>query len=147
METTPRPSPQTKKDTPFEAKGTSQTRTQTESITPNLVPVQLAILAIYPFTVLLGILSNHPRTSYFAQKDNFVNVLFLKMSWGWTTLAYLALVSHVPQQVNSLARYAVASIWWYLVTQWCFGPPIMDKVCRKRGVRLMVGVSRDGRDL
>src|SRR5579859_4018796 len=128
MESKPRPSPRSKPDVPPESNSSVQTPAQTTSITPTLVPVQLAILAIYPITVFLGILSNHPTNSYFAQKHNVINVLFLKMSWGWTTLAYLALVSHVPQKVNSLARYTVASIWWYLVTQWCFGPPIMDKV-------------------
>ena len=128
METTHRPSPRSKADVPQQTNGSLPVSSQPTSPTPALVPVQLAIIAIYPITVFLGILSNHPPHSYFAQKDNIINVVFLKMAWGWTTLAYLALIAHVPQKVNSVARYTVASIWWYLVTQWCFGPPIMDKV-------------------
>ena len=130
MDTATRPSPRIKDDATEKTNGIppTTTRAQTASLKPNLVPFQLAILALYPITVLLGILSNHPPESYFARKDNFVNVVFLKFSWGWTSLAFLALLPHVHEKARSLARYSVAAIWWYLVTQWCFGPPIMDKV-------------------
>jgi Inositol phospholipid synthesis and fat-storage-inducing TM len=100
----------------------------TPSLTPKLVHIQIIIFTVYPITVLLGILSNHPRESYFARKDNFLNVLFLKVAWAWTSLAFFSHIARVPQKVGPLARYGVATIWWYLVTQWCFGPPIMDKV-------------------
>ena len=102
--------------------------TQLPLLIPKLVPIQVLIFACYPLTVFLGILSNHPRESYFSRKDNFINVLFLKSSWGWTSLAFFAHLIGVPQKVGPLVRYGVATIWWYLVTQWCFGPPIMDKV-------------------
>jgi hypothetical protein len=130
MDTAPRASPRIQDNATNKTNGISPTTTpaQTASVTPNLVPVQLIILALYPITVLLGILSNHPPESYFARKDNLINVFFLKFSWGWTSLAFLALLPHVPEKTRSLARFSVATIWWYLVTQWCFGPPIMDKV-------------------
>jgi hypothetical protein len=76
--------------------------------------------------------SNRPPESYFARKDNFVNVYFLKFGWLWTSLAFFAHTSQVTNVIGPFVRYVVATIWWYLVTQWCFGPPIMDKVCIAR---------------
>lgn len=130
MDTATRPSPRINDDATEKTNGIrpATTRAQPASLTPKLSPLQLAILALYPLTVLLGILSNHPPESYFARKDNIINVVFLKFSWGWTSLAFLALLPHMYEKVRSLVRYSVAAIWWYLVTQWCFGPPIMDKV-------------------
>jgi len=106
----------------------SRTQKQPPSLIPKLDTIQLIILAIYPTTVLLGMVSNHPVDSYFAQKDNLINVYFLKYGWLWTSLAFFAHISHMTQVTGPLARYLVATIWWYLVTQWCFGPPIMDMV-------------------
>jgi hypothetical protein len=101
-------------------------------LTPKLVPLQLVILAIYPITVLLGVISNHPAESYFARKDNLINVLFLKLAWAWTSLAFFLHLIRVPQKIGPSTRYVIATVWWYLVTQWCFGPPIMDKVSRSK---------------
>ena len=108
--------------------GTLHNTSTNATLTPRVEPAQMAILAVYPFTVFLGFLSNHPPESYFARKNNFINILFLKFAWAWTSLAFFAHVARVPQKVGPSTRYAVATIWWYLVTQWCFGPPIMDKV-------------------
>lgn len=102
--------------------------TTNPTLTPNYDTARLAVLAVYPFTMFLGFLSNHPPDSYFARKDNLINVLFLKFAWAWTSLAFFAHVARIPQKMGPTARYAVATVWWYLVTQWCFGPPIMDKV-------------------
>jgi Inositol phospholipid synthesis and fat-storage-inducing TM len=93
----------------------------------NLVTIELVLLAVYPVTVILGMISNHPRESYFALKNNFINVYFLKFAWAWTTIAFIPHLIQLPRKAAPLARYAVATIWWFLVTQWCFGPPIMDK--------------------
>ena len=97
-------------------------------LTPKLAPVQIIIFAIYPFTILLGTLSNHPTESYFSRKDNIINILFLKLAWGWTTIAFFMHLARLPQKTRPLVRYVIATVWWYLVTQWCFGAPIMDKV-------------------
>jgi Inositol phospholipid synthesis and fat-storage-inducing TM len=103
---------------------------RTPSLSPRLSTLEIAILACYPVTMLLGIISNHPKDSYFARKDNFINVFFLKYSWAWTSLVFFWHLSRVPNKVRPIARYATATIWWYLVSQWCFGPPIMDKVSK-----------------
>ena len=107
--------------------GTIQPKHTTPSLTPKLVPIHVIIFASYPITVLLGFLSNHPPESYFSRKNNIINVLFLKYAWGWTSIAFFIHVARIPQKVAPLARYMIATVWWYLVTQWCFGPPIMDK--------------------
>jgi Inositol phospholipid synthesis and fat-storage-inducing TM len=120
----------------------------TSIFTPGLVHLELAILAVYPLTVLLGIISNHPPESYFAKKTNLINLFFLKFGWAWTTIAFIPHLSRLPQKVAPSVRYAAATIWWYVVTQWCFGPPIMDKVhpFLISGID-RVGVSRNGGDL
>jgi len=130
MERTPSSSMHSANDMPTspKANGAASPKQTSPFLTPKLVPIHIIIFIIYPITVVLGILSNHPRESYFARKDNFINVLFLKSAWAWTSLAFFSHIARVPQKVGPWARYGVATIWWYLVTQWCFGPPIMDKV-------------------
>jgi len=113
--------------------GSISTKSATPSLTPQFVPLQIAIFALYPLTVVLGIISNHPPESYFARKDNLINLLFLKFAWLWTSIAFFTLLPFSPKKIGPTARYGVATIWWYLVTQWCFGPPIMDKVFRGTG--------------
>ncbi|PWY95789.1 hypothetical protein BO94DRAFT_600500, partial [Aspergillus sclerotioniger CBS 115572] len=81
----------------------------------------------------------HP-VNYFARKDNIFNLYFVKIGWFWTTLAVvLILVSqpaytHVRARIHRARRtvqvglrWGCATIVWYAVTQWFFGPPIMDR--------------------
>ncbi|KAL8967561.1 MAG: hypothetical protein Q9197_005363, partial [Variospora fuerteventurae] len=46
-----------------------------------------------------------------------------------------------PQRLRSLLRWAAVTAWWMLVTQWCFGPPLID-----RGFRLTGGTCELMRD-
>jgi Fat storage-inducing transmembrane protein len=101
-----------------------------------LDPARVVLLTLYPVTVLLGVIANYPPESYYSQKHNIVNLLFLKFAWGWTTLVFTLHVSRMKDKIAPLARYLVATGWWCLVTQWCFGPPIMDKVPRPEGEKL-----------
>lgn len=94
---------------------------------------------------------SHPPAlapSYFAHKRNVFNVYFVKIGWFWTTLAFaLFLLSHpslgpraqpwvvTPRRLRGLARWALATLWWGAVTQWFFGPPLID-----RGFSLTGGV-------
>lgn len=75
--------------------------------------------------------------NYYNDKGNLFNQWFVKKGWAWTTLAavffYAVTVSGTKQNkakllAGAVIRYAVATIWWILFTQWCFGLPIMDKV-------------------
>lgn len=76
--------------------------------------------------------------NYFARKDNIFNLYFVKVGWIWTTLAFLSLLvsqpaytapsAHQPRRlVQAALRYSVATLVWYLMTQWFFGPPIIDR--------------------
>jgi len=102
---------------------------------PPLSTAEVAIASIYPSTLLLASLfyqlspADEAANSYFAQKTNVFNVWFVKYGWIWTTLAFICHQSRLPAQSAGKAalRYAVATGWWILVTQWCFGPPLMDR--------------------
>ncbi|KAM3559936.1 hypothetical protein MY1884_003201 [Beauveria asiatica] len=77
--------------------------------------------------------------SYFARKSNLFNVYFVKRGWGWTTAALLAFVFLHPAvaapraRARAVARWAVLTTWWALVTQWCWGAPLIDRGFRWTG--------------
>ncbi|CCU80244.1 unnamed protein product [Blumeria hordei] len=81
----------------------------------------------------------HSAPSYFAKKDNIFNVFFVKRGWAWVTFSYfLFLFTHpstrsssspvfVTKRVHGFMRYCVVTLWWIFVTQWFFGPAIIDR--------------------
>jgi hypothetical protein len=84
--------------------------------------------------------------SYFARKSNIFNVFFVKRGWGWTTFAFVFfLLTHptagapglipTPQRVRAGLRWALVTTWWFFVTQWFFGAPIIDRGFRWTGGR------------
>lgn len=88
--------------------------------------------------------------SYFARKSNLFNVVFVKRGWGWTTLAFVVfLVTHpsygsgngntgwdlTPRRARAALRWAAVTGWWFLFTQWCLGPPVIDRGFRWTGGR------------
>ncbi|PVH97562.1 hypothetical protein DM02DRAFT_616439 [Periconia macrospinosa] len=123
--------------------------------------LEAQLLAIYPLTLLLGsvfsVLSPASRAapysadlqshdpafapSYFAQKKNVFNVYFVKKGWFWTTVAFFAFVAMWPgfgrgvstKRVRATLRYLVVTTWWVFVTQWFFGPPLIDRGFRFTG--------------
>lgn len=86
-------------------------------------------------TLIAGSLFSHlspsdaSSTSYFSQKRNVFNVFFVKRGWLWTTFAFLFHVWNLQRSSRPRAvfRYGLATLWWVFVTQWFFGPPIMDR--------------------
>ncbi|KAI0542203.1 inositol phospholipid synthesis and fat-storage-inducing TM-domain-containing protein [Xylaria digitata] len=127
-------------------------------------PLETLLLAVYPsiliFGTLFSVLSPETRgapydaarqshvqahaPSYFARKDNLFNVLFVKRGWLWITVAFLAFVATHPtfrrgrMAVRAGIRWALVTGWWILVTQWCFGPPLIDRGFRFTGGRCEV---------
>lgn len=107
------------------------------SPSPSLVfsPTDILIASIYPLTLIAGstfsVFSPSPAStsSYFSHKRNFFNIFFVKYGWLWTTLVFLIHISRLRSspRAKALFRYALATIWWISVTQWFFGPPIMDR--------------------
>lgn len=103
---------------------------------------QLTLLTVYPLTVVLGqlVYLTDPYPSYFGEKKNIFNVLFVRQGWLWTTIAYVAHATYVYQHSNGtnnnkqsllkqfLLRYTLATLWWISFSQWLFGLPIMDRV-------------------
>lgn len=77
--------------------------------------------------------------SYFARKSNVFNLYFVKIGWFWTTLAFFLLLfshpSHGPpfslqftkRRLQASLRYLSTTLVWIAVTQWFFGPPIIDR--------------------
>ncbi|KZF23516.1 hypothetical protein L228DRAFT_282237 [Xylona heveae TC161] len=93
-------------------------------------------------------LQSHPpevAPSYFAQKKNIFNVWFVKKGWFWTTLAYfIFLFTHpstgpsrhpvlTPRRVRGFLRWTAVTLWWMVLTQWFFGPPLIDRSFRFTG--------------
>ncbi|KAL9063026.1 MAG: hypothetical protein Q9157_008468 [Trypethelium eluteriae] len=89
----------------------------------------------------------HLAPSYFAQKSNIFNLYFVKIGWLWITAStFLFLLSHpslgpplrpilTRRRLQAALRYAGVTLVWILTTQWCFGPPLID-----RGFRFTGGV-------
>ncbi|KAJ5106640.1 hypothetical protein N7456_003315 [Penicillium angulare] len=86
-------------------------------------------------------LSESPA-NYFARKNNIFNLYFVKIGWLWTTAAFASLLlahpayrsfsqsqqqTRVRRSIQAFSRYALATTVWYLMTQWFFGAPIIDR--------------------
>ncbi|KAK3645169.1 hypothetical protein LTR56_009218 [Elasticomyces elasticus] len=83
--------------------------------------------------------------SYFAKKSNLFNVYFVKIGWFWITLAFfLFTFTHsslgpplrpalTKRRLQACLRYACITAVWIAVTQWFFGPPIIDRGFRWTG--------------
>ncbi|KAI3405494.2 hypothetical protein KGF56_001512 [Candida oxycetoniae] len=115
---------------------------------------ELLIISLYILNFVLSRLIHFGAPeeevyNYFNNKGNFLNYFFVKRGWGWTTLVIMFyyfghvfryLIESNKKKSNdkeakigtviggAILRYGLATIWWYLFTQWCFGLPIMDKV-------------------
>ncbi|TFL01598.1 inositol phospholipid synthesis and fat-storage-inducing TM-domain-containing protein [Pterulicium gracile] len=74
----------------------------------------------------------HPLhgSHYFASKDNFLNVYFIKKAWAWTSAAFCMLVLSSPETRigERLSKFFVATASWMLFTSWFFGPPMLERL-------------------
>ncbi|KAK4223275.1 inositol phospholipid synthesis protein Scs3p [Podospora fimiseda] len=124
-------------------------------------PTEVFFLALYPLVLLFGtlyaVLSPTVRAapydhttqshiqdpslapSYFARKNNLFNVLFVKKGWGWITLSFIGFVLTHPSlkspraRVKAGIRWGIVTACWVFVTQWFFGPGIIDRGFRISG--------------
>ncbi|KAK7983663.1 hypothetical protein PG989_011065 [Apiospora arundinis] len=153
-----------------ESSASRSTTTATAHRNPPHLPTTLETLALvlYPtvlaFGTLFSVLSPQTRAapydstrqshvqdfapSYFARKDNLFNVLFVKRGWAWITIAFAAFVVTHPALVASNTRklraglrWAAITGWWFLVTQWCFGPALIDRGFRLTGGQCAIAES------
>lgn len=89
---------------------------------------------------------------YFARKSNVFNVFFVKRGWAWVTLAFFVFFTTHPavtsarddgrRRARGIIRWALVTAWWVLVTQWCFGPAIIDRSFRFTGGKCEVAGAR-----
>jgi hypothetical protein len=111
-------------------------------------PPSAYLLLLYPLVLAAGSLfsvlspsatstdlgPNQPQ-NYFAGKRNLINLYFVKIGWFWTTLAFALLQATARPRPSSthrhytqaLTRFALITLTWYLVTQWFFGPALVDR--------------------
>ncbi|ODV71229.1 Scs3p CYBJADRAFT_169627 [Cyberlindnera jadinii NRRL Y-1542] len=93
---------------------------------------ELVVIAVYPLTVLLGELLHHATghvDSYFSNKHNLINVVFVKQGWAWTIFVLLYfLIQHYGLTRTTLLRILGGTAWWVVFTQWFFGLPLMDRI-------------------
>jgi hypothetical protein len=66
----------------------------------------------------------------------------VKVGWFWTTLAFTIFWVLNPgfgkgwfskRRIQALLRYGAVTTWWVFVTQWFFGPPLIDRGFRFTG--------------
>ncbi|KAL2163989.1 hypothetical protein VTH06DRAFT_3202 [Thermothelomyces fergusii] len=157
----------------------THTHTSPRRTSPYLpTPTERAVLAAYPAVLVFGALFSQlsPETraapydaagqahvqdpalapSYFARKDNLLNLLFVKRGWAWVSLAFWAfLLGHpaaaaaggVGARARAAVRWAAVTAWWVFVTQWFFGPALIDRGFRWTGGKCEVAeevLSRGG---
>ena len=114
--------------------GTTETPVLTIGTT-RFTTSELLVAVTFPLTLIAGSVFYHfspsPATSssYFSQKTNLFNTLFVKYGWFWTSLAFFLHVSRLRPSLRTkaLTRWGLATAWWILITQWFFGAPIMDR--------------------
>lgn len=145
----PSPSKPSMNDTAPSSEPSSTTSSQTilgvsaSTLLFILYPATLALGSLWSLTIpstspyLASMQAHDPATapSYFARKDNLLNVYFVKRGWGWVTLSLAALhfyqhaypAVHRRRLAQAALRWAAATAVWVLVTQWAFGPAIVDR--------------------
>lgn len=140
---------------------TSRSSTRTSPFLPT--PLERAAVALFPailvFGTIFSVISPNIRDApydhvtqshaqdpalapnYFARKSNLFNVIFVKRGWAWVTLAFTAFVlthpavATTPRRARAALRWLATTGAWFLVTQWCFGPALIDRGFRWTGGR------------
>jgi len=71
--------------------------------------------------------------SIFAQKSNFINQIFLKKAWGWTTVAFVSVWFSNPRNsrtatMEAWLKWALATGVWAIFVSWFFGPGLLERL-------------------
>lgn len=83
------------------------------------------------------------ETHYFASKTNWLNVIFVKRAWGWTTAAFFALYFTSPQRKQTkerLFKWIVATGFFVVFASWFFGPAVIDRFAALSGGECVVAL-------
>lgn len=83
-----------------------------------------------------------PARGVLQPERNFLNQIFVKKAWGWTSLAFGVLLAAKPARgsvlshtVKPVLRYTLATLYWLLFTTWFFGPSVTDRVLMLTGAQ------------
>ncbi|ORX35196.1 hypothetical protein BCR36DRAFT_412894 [Piromyces finnis] len=105
---------------------------------PPLNPI--VIISFYFILVLVGsILRKYyfeeiSENTYgtYTKKKSVINQYFAKLGWAWTTLVififYLFSGKTKKSKIYSLIRYIIASLYWFILCKWAFGPGIFNRI-------------------
>jgi len=83
----------------------------------------------------------HPKhsTSYFANKRNVFNTVFVKRAWGWTSLVILANTFTTRRRLPvRLWRWGLATFVWLSFVAWFFGPSLRARLAAFSGAECIV---------
>ena len=102
---------------------------------------QWNLLTFYSSLVIIGTIigeMNDLPPFYFSKKRNFLNQYFVKLGWAWTvSLLVIFMISTISNSINqklkSIKRLLSASIYYILITQWCFGPSLLERIYKTFG--------------
>ena len=91
----------------------------------------------------------HPlqSTHYFANKSSWLNVLFIKKAWGWTSAAFFFLCLTSPPNVQTKERifkWLAATAIWAIFTSWFFGPAVFERVIALSGGECVLSLPAGG---
>lgn len=102
---------------------------------------QIVLLSTFPILIVIGQFMNRfsPEETihnYFTSRGNLVNTYFVKFGWFWTIFSYSVIIftkirkSGINRRlmILSITKVTIITIGWILFTQWCFGPPLMDRI-------------------
>ena len=129
---------------------------------------KLPLRYLCPLLVTCGLLLQHTDTlaqtplQYLADKDHWLNSVFVKRGWAWTLgcilCAHWAAHTSRASRVRALRQCMWLLAWWFLFTQgvptpidmglqvWHLAPPLMDRVFTWSGGRCSYEVFSGGSD-
>jgi len=104
---------------------------------PPLKPVPL--ITFYLILVLVGstihkyYYENKEKTfGVYTKKKSFVNQYFAKLAWAWTTLGIFVFFifsgKSGKSKIYSIIRYFIASLYWFILCSWAFGPSVFNRI-------------------
>ncbi|KAJ2718285.1 hypothetical protein GGI07_005816 [Coemansia sp. Benny D115] len=97
----------------------------------------LLVLGILLLLVCYGLALREPKADSFStasvarRKSSVINKYFAKVGWGWTSLCYALASALLPSRLavgRRLSRYMLATLYWVFVSQWFFGPALLDRL-------------------
>ena len=101
---------------------------------------QKELLYMYSILIFVGCLLGESidfPSFYFSEKKNFLNQIFVKNGWAWTISLLLSLIYlrsfNRLKTLKSLKSLIGATLYWFLITQWTFGPSILERVYKRVG--------------